>query len=1047
MAVSCLFLVLLNLFVIMVVVTGSFSQDQMTLISLKNSIAGDPLNLLSDWNVSGDHCRWYGITCDSVSGRVVAVNITGRAGSGLLGRLPGSVGNLTELRILSLPQNGFSGEIPAEIGRLQFLEVLELQGNNLSGRIPNQIRFLSSLLLLNLSYNSLSGRVPDGLIGLGRLSVIDLSNNKLGEGFTVSDIGTKCVFLKYLKLSNNYLTYGIPAAIGNCFNLRTLLLDGNIFEDHIPVEIGRITELRVLDVSRNSFAGRIPSELANCSKLNVLVLTNVVDFGVDESGSNANGITRGEFNAFDGGVPYEILFLPNLEIFWAPRANLGGRLPGNWSDSCSLRMLNLGQNYFTGLVPQSMALNCKNLTFLDLSSNRFHGFLPLELRVQCMIYLNVSINSLSGALPSFSNGSCGNSITDYVNLLIEEENIHKAYLGNPIWGSYFKSDNFVVQHDFSRNGFMGSLPSFSTGDEFLANGDVSYRLLLNNNIFNDSLPAELFSGCNYLKNFSIDLSGNQISGGISVDFIHKCLKLTEFLAAENQFVGPIPPEIGSLKMLQRLDFGKNMLSGSLPDQLGELTNLRWILLSQNNLTGQIPAQLGHLNSLLVLNLSQNELIGVIPETLANASKLGTLLLDHNKLSGEIPLSFSNFSSLTQLDLSFNNLSGHIPHFQLSSNCGSFRGNKFLHSCPDEYLLPQTSLPTMVQPHKSHGGGKLGAFVIAMACSASFVLFVLLVVVLVLLLGRKRLSRITTLRRKGLVTFADTPIELNYDNVVGATGNFSIRNLIGTGGFGSTYKAELIPGFLVAVKRLAIGRFQGVQQFDAEIRTLGRIRHDNLVTLIGYYVGEAEMFLVYNYLSGGNLETFIHERTGKNAVWPVIHKIAIDIARALAFLHYSCVPRIVHRDIKPSNILLDEELNAYISDFGLARLLEVSETHATTDVAGTFGYVAPEYATTCRVSDKADVYSFGVVLLELMSRKKSLDPSFSDYGNGFNIVGWARLLIKENRSAELFCPDLWASGPHETLLEMLRLAAACTVESLSVRPTMKQVFERLKQLQP
>lgn len=146
----------------------------------------------------------------------------------------------------------------------------------------------------------------------------------------------------------------------------------------------------------------------------------------------------------------------------------------------------------------------------------------------------------------------------------------------------------------------------------------------------------------------------------------------------------------------------------------------------------------------------------------------------------------------------------------------------------------------------------------------------------------------------------------------------------------------------------------------------KIRHKNLVTLIGCYVEEAEMFLIYNYLSGGNLKTFIHERSDNNVEWSVIHKIAIDMAQALPFLHYSCVSLIVHHDIKPSNILVYEEFNAYLFDFRLAQLLEVFETYATTIVASTFGYVAPEYATTCRVSDKADVYSFGVMLLELMS---------------------------------------------------------------------------------
>ncbi|MED6177352.1 LRR receptor-like serine/threonine-protein kinase rpk2 [Stylosanthes scabra] len=269
--------------------------------------------------------------------------------------------------------------------------------------------------------------------------------------------------------------------------------------------------------------------------------------------------------------------------------------------------------------------------------------------------------------------------------------------------------------------------------------------------------------------------------------------------------------------------------------------------------------------------------------------------------------------------------------------------------------------------------------------------------MVIIFGRSKFGRLSSLRRRQVVTFQDIPTELSYDGVT-ATGNFSIRYLICTGGFGSTYKAKLSPGFLVAIKRLSIGRFQGIQQFETEIRTLSRICwHKNLVTLIGYYVGETKMFLIYNYLTSGNLEAFIHDRSGKKVQWPVIYKIANDIAEALAYLHYSCVPRIVHRDIKPINILLDEELNAYLSDFGLARLLEVSETHATTDVAGTFGYVAPEYATTCRVSDKADVYSFGVVLLELMSGRKSLDPSFSQYGNGFNIVPWAELLMTEAAS--------------------------------------------------
>ncbi|RVW45075.1 LRR receptor-like serine/threonine-protein kinase RPK2 [Vitis vinifera] len=991
---------------------ASVSRDAMLLLSFKSSISLDPASLLTDWNLSTNHCHWYGVTCDRFSGRVVALSITGSMSSSglpelgynftgkdsvLVGTLSASIGGLSELRILSIPHNVFSGEIPADVAKLHKLEILQLQGNNFSGRIPDQISSLLSLRMLNLSYNVVSGQIPDKLIGSGKLRVIDLSNNQLSGEIGV-DRFSECEFLVHLKLSHNFLTDNIPAEIGKCWNLRTLLLDSNIFEGRIPAEIGRISQLRVLDVSRNSLTDGIPKELANCRELSVIVLTNLDDFSSAED--NLADSSSGEFNAFMGGVPYELLLLPKLQIF--------GHLEQILVDGC--------------LVIGVIHVHCEHsiwgritlvLRYRKVWENA--RTLPFGFEFKCF-----------GGIPPFSVALSIIMVSyGQAPIFLDVEDIQNAYSNIPVWGYQMSTifgslvdENLVFIHDFSWNRFIGPIPSFSIGGDFLAtNHKPSYKLFLNNNALNGSLPGELVSNCNDLQTFSVNLSTNQLSGGIYPGLLLDCLQLKEFEAAHNQISGSIGPAIGNLKMLQRLDLRGNRLSGSLPGQLGMLKDLKWILLGGNNLTGEIPSQLGQLTSLIVLDLSRNGLTGSIPENLTNATNLEIVLLNHNRLVGEIPSSFSTLSSLTELDVSFNNLSGHIPQLQHLSNCDFFKGNQYLHPCLDPYSAPPDRLPDLLEVHKEYRQ----------------------IMVLVLILGRRKISRLTSLRRKVVVTFADAPTEVNYDNVVRATGNFSIRNLIGTGGFGSTYKAELVPGFLVAVKRLSIGRFQGLQQFDAEIKTLGRIRHENLVTLIGYHVGETEMFLIYNFLSGGNLETFIHDRSGKNVQWPVIHKIALHIAQALAYLHYSCVPRIVHRDIKPSNILLDEELNAYLSDFGLARLLEVSETHATTDVAGTFGYVAPEYATTCRVSDKADVYSFGVVLLELMSGKKSLDPSFSEYGNGFNIVAWAKLLIKERRSSELFSPELWEVGPKENLLGMLKLASTCTVESISIRPSMRQVL--------
>ncbi|PIA31415.1 hypothetical protein AQUCO_04900012v1 [Aquilegia coerulea] len=1005
------FLLLLSSLLFVSEAMTSISKDAMSLLSIKKAITFDSSELLSNWNLTVDHCDWFGVTCDEVSGRVTSLNITGSMTSLLSGTLASDIGNLTQLKFLCLAYNAIHGEIPAEITKLKSLQVLQLQGNRFSGSIPQKLIGFGELRVINLSYNQLNGRIK-----------IDLSS--------------RCDSLIHLKLSGNFLTDRIPPEIGNCSFLKSLLLDQNILEYKIPAEIGLISELKVLDVSRNSLTDKIPKELGKCRKLSVLVLTNLVDSG---EGS------RREFNAFDGGIPPEVFLLPELEVIWAPRANLGGRIPLNLNHFCKLTQLNLAQNYVTGFIPERIGF-CKNLTFLDLSSNALVGSIPAQLQVSCMFYFNVSRNSLSGNLTLFTKASCSNSSQD-INFF-QEELVGKEYFSVSLGGSWIsktvKTPIDGVVHDFSWNKLSGELPLFSFGDGFLKiDHKPLYKLLLNNNQFDGSLPGTLFPSCEDLHSFVVNVSINQITGKIPRDLFN-CLQLTSFEAAYNQLRGLIPPNIGDLQMLQYMDLRGNRLTGPIPNQVGKMKDLKWFLLGGNIFKGEFPTQLGQLASLTVLDLSRNALAGAIPSSLANASNLEVLLLDHNRLSGVIPSSFSTLANLTELNVSYNNLSGHIPYLQHWGDCSGFKGNVFLAQCPDSQSGGPSGLPVPFDVHKSHTRNKAKLAVIALVASAAVLLFIL-VSVLVLVSGRRKLGRFTFLKRKEVVTFVEVPTELNYDNVVRATGNFSVQYLIGTGGFGATYKAELVPGFLVAVKRLYIGRFQGVQQFDAEIRTLGRIQHKNLVTLIGYHMGEAEMFLIYNYLSGGNLETFIHENSGNNVQWSVIHKIALDIAQALAYLHYSCDPRIVHRDIKPSNILLDEDLNAYLSDFGLARLLEVSETHATTDVAGTFGYVAPEYAMTCRVSDKADVYSFGVVLLELMSGKRSLDPSFSNYGNGFNIVTWAKMLIKEGRSSEFFSPELWRTGPRENLLGMLRLASACTVESLAIRLSMIQVAEKLKQL--
>ncbi|CAI0390795.1 unnamed protein product, partial [Linum tenue] len=431
---------------------------------------------------------------------------------------------------------------------------------------------------------------------------------------------------------------------------------------------------------------------------------------------------------------------------------------------------------------------------------------------------------------------------------------------------------------------------------------------------------------------------------------------------------------------------------------------------------------------------RGKLVGKLSPLIGKLSKLRVLSLPFNDLGGEIPSEIWGLKELEVLDLQGNLFTGEYSG-QFGVGLTKLR-----------VLNPDSEETASSTSAASHG---LSPIEIASIVSASAIVSVLIVLVVLFFYMRKWTpnARVQVSEPKEIIEFVPIGVPLLYEDIVQATGNFNTRNCIGNGGFGATYKAEIAPGTLVAVKRLSVGRFQGFQQFHAEIKALGRVRHPHLVTLIGFHASETEMFLIYNYLPGGNLESFIRGRSAATVQWKILHKIAFHIARALAYLHDQCAPRILHRDVKPSNILLDDEFNAYLSDFGLARLLGTSETHATTGVAGTFGYVAPEYAMTCRVSEKADVYSYGVVLLELMSDKKALDPSFSSQENGFNIVSWASLLLRHGRAKEVFTAGLWESSPHDDLVEMLHLAITCTDDTLSTRPTMKSVVQRLRQIRP
>ncbi|KAI3417221.1 Protein kinase domain-containing protein [Psidium guajava] len=1018
--------------------------------------------------------------------RGVRRNCLGSDGK-LEGKLSPLIAKLTELRVLALPFNGLYGELPAEIWGMEKLEVLDLEGNSLSGSLPAQFVGMKNLRVLNLGYNHFSGELSMSVSNLADLQVLNLAGNSLNgsvpgfvsragtvylsfnqfTGSIPSEIGNNCSKLEHLDLSGNFLGGEIPSGIGGCAELRSLLLYSNMLEEVIPAEIGQLKKLEVLDLSRNILSGSIPVELGNCSNLSVLVLSNLLDLLQDKNTSEGSVLSRfhlmnDEYNYFQGEVPEVITKLPKLSILWAPRTNLEGRIPTDWGTCDNLEMVNLAQNYLTGGVPQQFRY-CKKLVFLDLSSNRLNGQLSEEIEVPCMTVFDVSGNALSGSIPQFHNSSCL-SICPTNGYASDAINWSTGYLsvmayraqGGLSLPSVPPDGGFVIYHNFGRNNFTGTLSSMPIIPRRLG-AQMIYALFAGENSLSGPFPENIFENCQNLDVVAINISYNKVSAPIPSGMGKWCRSLILLDASGNQIPGSIPPSLGELVSLVRLNLGWNSLQGQIPSSLGQVRGLKCLSLAGNNLTGSIPRRLGQLRFLEVLDLSSNSLSGEIPNDIVKLKNLTVLLLNNNKLSGQLPSGLMNATALTSFNVSFNNLFGPLRLNDKLMKCSNVIGNNFSQPCP---IRPSTDFPMMgsfanyaAAPSEGQpptaGNHGFNAVEIASIASASAIVSVLLALIGLFIYTRKckqGKSNYSSVKKE-LSVFIDVGIPLTFENVVHATGNFNAGNCIGSGGFGTTYKAEISPGVLLAIKRLAVGRFQGVQQFHAEIKTLARHHHRNLVTLIGYHASETEMFLIYKYLPGGNLEKFIKERSTRPVDWRVLHKIALDVARALSYLHNECVPRILHRDVKPSNILLDDDYNAYLSDFGLARLLGTSETHATTGVAGTFGYVAPEYAMTCRVSDKADVYSYGVVLFELLSDKKALDPSFSSYGNGFNIVQWACMLLRQGRAKEFFTAGLWDVGPHDDLVAVLHLAVVCTVDSLSTRPSMKQVVHRLKQLQP
>ncbi|CAA7054652.1 unnamed protein product [Microthlaspi erraticum] len=368
--------------------------------------------------------------------------------------------------------------------------------------------------------------------------------------------------------------------------------------------------------------------------------------------------------------------------------------------------------------------------------------------------------------------------------------------------------------------------------------------------------------------------------------------------------------------------------------------------------------------------------------------------------------------------------------------------------PDPPAIQPADSPTSAAKPERTGKGKGGSKV-AIAIVIPIVLVLLFSICLCLVLKRKKnksRDRIKVLENSGSVTedeFSDTETLLvDFENLKAATNNFSSENELGRGGFGSVYKGVFSNGQEIAVKRLSGTSGQGDIEFKNEIVLLAKLHHRNLVRLLGFCIQGQERILVYEFIKNASLDHFIFDLEKRQLLdWGMRYKMIGGVARGLLYLHEDSRYRIIHRDLKASNILLDREMNPKIADFGLAKLFDTggqTMTHRFTNrIAGTYGYMAPEYAMHGQFSVKTDVFSFGVLVIEIITGKENNNGRSNDDEDAEDLLSWVWRSWREDLILNVIDPSL-TTGSRNDILRCIHIGLLCVQESAATRPTMASV---------
>nr|POE60265.1 putative lrr receptor-like serine/threonine-protein kinase [Quercus suber] len=794
-------------------------------------------------------------------------------------------------------------------------------------------------------------------------------------------------YLFNLNLANNYLTGNLSASIGNLTRMQYLGFAVNALSGTVPKELGNLTNLLSLSILRNDFTGSLPSELGNLLKLEQLYI-------------GSSGIS--------GVIPSTFANLRNLEIVWALDTELTGRIDfiGNWS---KLMNLKLGGNSFEGPIPSTFS-NLTSLTDLIIS-DLSHGSSSLAFikDMKSLRSLVLRNNKISDSIPS--------NIGDYQQLRL-------LFLGNnklsgtvpaqksmSLLNIVLPSGLNCLQRGFPCNRGIGRYYNFSIkcgGPQITSSSGIVYE----SDIPTENESQELGSASYYVINTGRWAVSN-------VGYFNGTYNPHYTSSSSSRFSNTLDSELFQTARLSASSlryYGLGLENGNYT------VSLQFAETAFNN--SKSWKSLGR----RVFNIYiQGNLVVKDFDIRKNASgtSFRAVQIQYNKVQ-----------------VSENYLEIHLFWAGKGTCCipdkGTYGPSISALSATPEFI------PTVNNRPPSSNKNRTG-LIVGLIVGVGILSFLSVFVVIYIVQRRKP----PTNDDEELLGIDAKPFIFSYAELKTATEDFNPNNKLGEGGFGPVYKGRLIDGGVIAVKQLSVASQQGNNEFITEIATLSAVQHRNLVKLHGCCIEGDKKLLVYEYLENGCLAQALFRRTRLNLNLSTRYGICLGVARGLAYLHEDSQLRIIHRDMKPSNILLDSNLVPKIADFGFAKLYNDEMTHISTRVAGTFGYLAPEYAMRGHLTEKVDVFGFGVVALEIISGRPNFDKNLVEeekmylldwcYDKSYLSQTWQ--LYENNREVELVDPTL-SEINEEDVKRVIRVSLLCTQASPTLRPSMSRVVAML-----